>query len=65
MAQYRALTSFAMVNRTVKINDIIELNDKQVANDLLVCGYIEEIKQPKTTASKTKTRNKKAVDTNA
>ena len=56
---YKALTSFSGLVSMVK-GEVRDISDKMVANDLLSCGYIEEIKPaPKETPKATAKRGKK------
>lgn len=47
MTKYKALISFAG-QITMSVNEIKEIKDKEIAEDLLNAGYIEEIKTKKT-----------------
>ena len=58
--QYKVVKSFANVNFTAKMNTIITINNKQVADDLLKCGYIIPVEQPK--KARAKQTKKKVVD---
>lgn len=44
--KYRALLSFSGVI-SMSMGDIREIADKDIANDLLKAGYIEELKETK------------------
>lgn len=54
--KYKALTSFVGKFNAFK-SQIIEITDKQVINDLLSVGYIEEVKGPAKSKRKKVTAN--------
>lgn len=51
--KYKALVSFSGAV-TASLNQIIEINDEEIANDLLDAGYIELIKDSKKTLKDSK-----------
>lgn len=46
MMKYRALISFSG-NITMAMGEVREIDNKDIANDLLNAGYIEELKEAK------------------
>lgn len=51
--KYKALVSFSGAV-TASLNQIIEINDEEIANDLLNAGYITVIKDSKKTVKYSK-----------
>ena len=51
--KYKALVSFSGAV-TASLNQIIEINDEEIANDLLNTGYITVVKDSKKTAKDSK-----------